>query len=122
MVIDLRHRIAGHCARASWERLRLQRPGLVASGAGPEVIADWLEAASPAARTDAAALLRSLAAGPWWLDGQQPGPRHVVTLHRNGPWVLRLRAAPAWQVQRIERPARMAAALAQRLTAMNGRG
>ncbi len=117
-----RRRIAAHCIAASWQRLRLQRPGLLPAGAGPELLVDWLQAAAPAAQTDAAALLRSLGAGPWWMDAQQPRERHVLTLQRGGAWVLHLRSTPRWHVLRIERPGRTAAALTRRLAAMSSQG
>jgi len=119
---DHRQRIASHCIAASWQRLRLQRPGLLPGGAGPASLVDWLEAASPLAQADAAALLRSLGAGPWWMDAQQPPQRDVLTLGCGGAWVLHLRAVPRWHVVRIERPARAAAALARRLAAMRSQG
>ena len=114
-----RQRIAGHCTAASWQRLRLQRPGLIASASGPETVVDWLESAAPPAHADAATLLRSLSAGPWWMEPQQPSQRHVLTLHCGGVWMLFLRPFPTWHVLRIERPQRAAAALARCLAAMS---
>lgn|SRR5690606_24409649 len=121
MPIDERQRIARHCVAASWQRLRLQRPGLIPGAGGPELVVDWLSAAEPRAHADAATLLRSLCAGPWWMATQQPAHPHVLTLYRDGAWMLFLRPVPTWHVQRIERPQRTAAALARRIAAMTPR-
>lgn len=119
MAAHHRQRIAAHCLAASWQRLLAQRPGLQPRGGGPELVVDWLEAAAPAARAEAALLLRRLSAGPWWMEPQQPSQRHVLTLQRDGVWMLFLRPQPVWHVWRIERPQRAAADLARRLAAMS---
>ena len=113
-----RQRIAGHSTAASWRRLRSRRPAQTGGAGAPETVVDWLESAAPPAHADAATLLRSLSAGPWWMEPQQPSQRRVLTLHCGGVWMLFLRPFPTWHVLRIERPQRAAAALARRLAAM----
>jgi hypothetical protein len=102
------HGLAANCRPDSWQRLASRLACMhVPARSGPEVLVNWLQAATGPARVDAQRVLRAMERHPWRVASLTGPYRRAARLGfrvvaGDRAWWLQFEPAPRLRIVRIE--------------------